>query len=66
MARFKTPKVRFVLGAIALTLIVISPAYPVTRMLVQTLSNLVTCDEPIISRLWKTYLALPEEQLILL
>ncbi|KAI0725847.1 spinocerebellar ataxia type 10 protein domain-containing protein [Fomitopsis betulina] len=40
--------------------------YPITRMLVQTLSNLATGNEPIISKLWKTYLALPEEQLILL
>ncbi|EPT01859.1 hypothetical protein FOMPIDRAFT_54085 [Fomitopsis schrenkii] len=40
--------------------------YPVTRMLVQTLSNLATGNDTIISRLWRTYLALPEEQLILL
>ncbi|TFY56661.1 hypothetical protein EVJ58_g7503 [Rhodofomes roseus] len=35
-------------------------------MLVQTLSNLITGNDALISRLWKTYLALPEEQLILL
>ena len=41
-------------------------AFPATRMLVQTLSNLVTANEDLMNRLWNSYLALPEEQLILL
>ncbi|KAH9915726.1 spinocerebellar ataxia type 10 protein domain-containing protein [Fomitopsis serialis] len=40
--------------------------YPTTRMLVQTLSNLVTGNDPLIAKLWKLYLTLPEEQLVLL
>lgn len=35
-------------------------------MLVQTLSNLVTGNDPLIAKLWKLYLTLPEEQLVLL
>ncbi|KLO19280.1 hypothetical protein SCHPADRAFT_898858 [Schizopora paradoxa] len=37
-----------------------------TRFLVQTLSNMVTSNEPLISRLWSTYIALPEEQNVLI
>ncbi|KZT01323.1 uncharacterized protein LAESUDRAFT_664148 [Laetiporus sulphureus 93-53] len=37
-----------------------------SRMLVQALSNLVTGNEPLLQNIWKMYLSLPEEQLILL
>ena len=40
-------------------------ALPVTRALAQTLSNLVTANEPLLTSLWNSYLCLPEEQLIL-
>lgn len=40
-------------------------ALPVTRMLVQTLSNIITSNETLIQRVWNLYLTLPEEQLIL-
>ncbi|KAJ3540044.1 hypothetical protein NM688_g6281 [Phlebia brevispora] len=38
----------------------------VTRTLTQTLSNLVTANESLMTNLWNTYLQLPEEQLILI
>jgi len=41
-------------------------AFPSTRMTVQALSNIVTTNEDLTSRLWKTYLALPEEQVVLM
>ncbi|KIL00750.1 hypothetical protein PAXRUDRAFT_795060 [Paxillus rubicundulus Ve08.2h10] len=39
--------------------------YAVTRMSVQTLSNMVTSNEALMSRLWDTYMNLPEEQVVL-
>ncbi|KAF7964993.1 hypothetical protein HWV62_1166 [Athelia sp. TMB] len=41
-------------------------SYKATRALVQTLSNLVTTNEPLLSDLWNTYMNLPEEQVILI
>ncbi len=41
-------------------------ALPVTRMLVQVLSNLVTSNAPLAQTLWTTYLNLPMENLILM
>ncbi|KAI5989338.1 spinocerebellar ataxia type 10 protein domain-containing protein [Pisolithus albus] len=35
---------------------------PVVRMVVQTLSNMVTTNEGLMSRLWQTHMNLPEEQ----
>jgi len=35
-------------------------------MAVQALSNIVTTNEELISRLWNSYLALPQEQVILM
>ncbi|TFK89174.1 hypothetical protein K466DRAFT_487334 [Polyporus arcularius HHB13444] len=40
-------------------------SYPVTRMLSQALSNIVTNNTVLADNLWSTYLSLPEEQLIL-
>ncbi|KIJ20811.1 hypothetical protein PAXINDRAFT_160284 [Paxillus involutus ATCC 200175] len=40
-------------------------SYAVTRMSVQTLSNMVTSNEALMSRLWDTYMNLPEEQVVL-
>ncbi|KAF9245294.1 spinocerebellar ataxia type 10 protein domain-containing protein [Melanogaster broomeanus] len=40
-------------------------SYAVTRMSVQTLSNMVTSNEILMSRLWDTYMNLPEEQVVL-
>ncbi|PCH37555.1 hypothetical protein WOLCODRAFT_146708 [Wolfiporia cocos MD-104 SS10] len=40
--------------------------YPATRLLVQALSNIITANAALSQRLWKTYLTLPEEQLVLL
>ena len=34
------------------------------RMAVQTLSNMVTANESLMTRLWDTYMNLPEEQAI--
>ena len=42
-----------------------SSAYPVTRLLAQTLSNLVTRNDALSDESWSVYLDLPEEQLIL-
>ncbi len=41
-------------------------AYPLTRMLAQALSNIITNNDPCADKLWSTYLSLPEEQNILL
>ena len=41
-------------------------AFSATRMLAQTLSNLVTANEDLLNRLWDSYLSLPEEQLVLM
>ncbi|KAH7929116.1 hypothetical protein BV22DRAFT_1003495 [Leucogyrophana mollusca] len=41
-------------------------SFVVTRMAVQTLSNIVTSNEELMSRFWKTYMSLPEEQVILI
>ena len=41
-------------------------ALAATRMLTQTLCNLVTGNEGLLNQLWEPYLKLPEEQLILL
>ncbi|KIP08818.1 hypothetical protein PHLGIDRAFT_68694, partial [Phlebiopsis gigantea 11061_1 CR5-6] len=38
---------------------------PITRMLAQTLCNLVTANESLMQQLWDCYLSLPEEQLVL-
>lgn len=40
--------------------------YPTTRVLAQTLSNLVTSNPPLLSHVWATYMALPAEQAILM
>ncbi|TBU43988.1 spinocerebellar ataxia type 10 protein domain-containing protein [Dichomitus squalens] len=40
-------------------------SYPITRVLTQTLSNIVTSNDYVAQALWTTYLNLPEEQLIL-
>ena len=37
-----------------------------TRLLTQALSNIVTCNDPLLGKLWSMYMALPEEQLILM
>lgn len=37
---------------------------PVVRMVVQTLSNMVTTNEGLMSRLWQTHMDLPEEQAV--
>lgn len=42
-----------------------SPAYPVTRLLTQTLSNIVTTNDASSQKLWTSYLSLPEEKLII-
>ncbi|RDB23860.1 Ataxin-10 [Hypsizygus marmoreus] len=39
---------------------------PVARMLAQTLSNMVTTNDPLMSRLWETYMNLPEDQVVLI
>ncbi|KAI4517743.1 hypothetical protein K525DRAFT_273327 [Schizophyllum commune Loenen D] len=41
-------------------------AVATARMLTQTLSNLVTGNDALMSSLWQTYLALPEDQVVLL
>jgi ataxin-10 len=40
-------------------------AHVLTRLLVQALSNIVTSNEGLISKLWDTYMPLPDEDLIL-
>lgn len=40
-------------------------AFPAVRMMVQALSNMITENDAVTSRLWDIYMALPEEQLIL-
>ena len=42
-----------------------STAFKVTRALVQTLSNIVTTNDALTSKLWETHMNLPEEQVIL-
>ncbi|KAG1750046.1 spinocerebellar ataxia type 10 protein domain-containing protein [Suillus occidentalis] len=44
----------------------VTDSFPATRMAVQALSNIVTTSEDLTSRLWNTYLTLPEEQAILI
>ncbi|KAG0709195.1 spinocerebellar ataxia type 10 protein domain-containing protein [Suillus ampliporus] len=44
----------------------VTDSFPATRMAVQALSNIVTTNEDLTSRLWKTYLTLPEEQVVLI
>ncbi|KAF8557778.1 hypothetical protein OG21DRAFT_1536824 [Imleria badia] len=39
-------------------------SYPVACMLIQTLSNMVTSNDGLMTRLWETYLNLPEEQAV--
>ncbi|KAI0731287.1 spinocerebellar ataxia type 10 protein domain-containing protein [Earliella scabrosa] len=41
-------------------------SYPVTRMLVQALSNMVTANDSLASELWSNYLSLPDEHNILI
>jgi hypothetical protein len=43
-----------------------SAAFKVTRALVQALSNIVTANDDLISKLWELYMNLPEEQVILM
>jgi len=45
-------------------IIILSSAFRVMRMAVQTLSNMVTANESLMTRLWDTYMNLPEEQAI--
>jgi hypothetical protein len=48
------------------TLTVSSPiAFIVTRILTQTLSNLVTSNQQLIVKLWDIYMNLPEDQVVL-
>lgn len=44
----------------------VTDSFPATRMAVQALSNIVTTNENLTSRLWNIYLTLPEEQAILI
>lgn len=44
----------------------VTDSFPATRMAVQALSNIVTTNEDLTSRLWNAYLTLPEEQVILI
>ncbi|KAI6149761.1 spinocerebellar ataxia type 10 protein domain-containing protein [Pisolithus tinctorius] len=39
-------------------------SFPVVRMVVQTLSNMVTTNESLMSCLWQTHMNLPEEQAV--
>ncbi|KIM82958.1 hypothetical protein PILCRDRAFT_69997 [Piloderma croceum F 1598] len=41
-------------------------SFKVTRALVQALSNIVTANDALISKLWELYINLPEEQVILI
>ena len=41
-------------------------AIPVARLLAQTLSNIVTANDVLMSKLWETYMKLPEDQVILM
>ncbi|EJD48043.1 hypothetical protein AURDEDRAFT_163014 [Auricularia subglabra TFB-10046 SS5] len=41
-------------------------ALPLTRMLVQALSNIITSNEPLLARFWNTNLIIPEERNILI
>lgn len=43
-----------------------STAVLVARVLTQTLSNMVTGNDNLISRIWEIYMNLPEDQVILL
>lgn len=46
--------------------IVHTTAFPTIRMLVQTLSNVVTANEELMATLWGSYLDLPQAELVLL
>jgi ataxin-10 len=37
-----------------------------TRLITQTLSNIVTHNDTLMTKLWSTYMALPEEQAVLM
>lgn len=39
-------------------------AYAATRMLIQTLSNMVTSNDDLMSHLWETSMNLSEEQVV--
>lgn len=41
-------------------------AIPVARTLAQALSNMVTINEPLLGKLWDTYMSLPEDQVVLM
>jgi len=41
-------------------------AFEITRALIQTLSNMVTANNGLISKLWELYMNLPEEQVIIM
>ncbi|KAF4593301.1 hypothetical protein EYR38_009015 [Pleurotus pulmonarius] len=41
-------------------------SFPVTRMLTQTLSNIVTANNELMTKLWNIYLNLPEDQVVLI
>lgn len=41
-------------------------SFPVTRMLTQTLSNIITANNELMTKLWNIYLNLPEDQVVLI
>ena len=41
-----------------------SEAHTLTRLLIQTLSNIATFNEDLMSALWDAYLPLPDDQLV--
>ncbi|KAG6891267.1 hypothetical protein C0995_008519 [Termitomyces sp. Mi166 len=43
-----------------------SPAVSVSRVLTEAISNMVTTNEALMSKLWETYLNLPEDQVVLI
>ncbi|KAF9499413.1 hypothetical protein BDN71DRAFT_179860 [Pleurotus eryngii] len=43
-----------------------SESFPVTRVLTQTLSNIVTANNELLKKLWNIYLNLPEDQVVLI
>lgn len=47
-------------------LLTLISAIPVARTLAQALSNMVTINEPLLGKLWDTYMSLPEDQVVLM
>lgn len=41
-------------------------AISVARFLAQTLSNMVTANEVLMTKIWETYMNLPEDQVVLM